>query len=449
MKKVLFFVFIILCSLFTLCSCGNVDAPNTHESVIDTTKEAAPSTRSNSETNPTESGRSEKIRCTFDDGSVGYINDLTDTITTREFVGLLPMEITLSDWEGREYYLAKQLSYDQKDAQTTYAPGEFTYWCGGWITAYYDTNDDTVIEAGSVVIGMMDEMFLSKLKNANGKSVTVRFDTEEQIPSTGEIRYSSWSEVPENKYDEKTIEIDYNGQTIWGIAYIPNAGKDKYPLVICSHGLGGNYRSCMEYAELLASHGIATYCFDFRGGGGNKSDGKTTEMSLITEATDLQTVIAAAKDWDFVDCDKIALLGESQGGAASAIAAARSAADVNGLILCYPAFLVHDAVHELYTSLDQVPASFHFNWITVGRPYVADVWDYDVYSEIGNYKKPVLLMHGDRDSIVPVSYAEQAEKVYSDVEYYVISGGGHGFYGNALDSATNHILRYLQTINML
>jgi len=122
---------------------------------------------------------------------------------------------------------------------------------------------------------------------------------------------------------------------------------------------------------------------------------------------------------------------------------------VNGLILCYPALLVHDAVHEKFDSLDEVPDTFYFNWINAGRSYVADVWDYDVYSEIGNYAKPVLLMHGDRDGIVPISYAEHAAEVYPDVDYYVIRGGGHGFYGNALDDAFSHILEYLQKITIL
>ena len=92
---------------------------------------------------------------------------------------------------------------------------------------------------------------------------------------------------------------------------------------------------------------------------------------------------------------------------------------------------------------------FDFNWINAERPYAADVWDYDVYSEIGNYAKPVLLMHGDRDGIVPISYAEHAAEVYPDVDYYVISGGGHGFYGNSLDDAFSHIFEYLKKINIV
>ena len=248
-----------------------------------------------------------------------------------------------------------------------------------------------------------------------------------------------------NTYREEIITVDYNGQKIWGVAYIPETDDEKYPLVICSHGLGNDYTSCLEYADLMVSHGLAAYCFDFRGGGGLHSDGKMTEMSLITEATDVGTVIQAAKEWDFVDPDKIILLGESQGGAASAIAAARNKYDVNGLILCYPAFLVHDAVHEEFDFLDEVPDSFFFKWLTLGRTYAADVWDF--YSEIGEYEKPVLLMHGDRDRIVSISYAEKASKIYSDVKYVVIKGGGHGFYGHTLNDAYVHILNYLHRID--
>ena len=265
----------------------------------------------------------------------------------------------------------------------------------------------------------------------------------------GERLYSSWDEVPENDYGQQTMTVNHNGQTIWGIAYIPQTNTDKYPLVICSHGLGGDYSSCLEYAELFASHGIAVYCFDFRGGGGSHSDGKITEMSLITEAEDILTIIDTAKSWDFVDPEHIVLLGKSQGGAVSAIAAARNTEDVNGLILCFPALLVHDAIHEQFDSLDEVPDRFFFKWVFVGRPYAADVWDYDIYSEIGNYSKPVLLLHGEKDKAVPVSYSDRAAEIYREVSYYIIKGAGHGFEGEETETANTYILGYLQDIGIL
>lgn len=94
-------------------------------------------------------------------------------------------------------------------------------------------------------------------------------------------------------------------------------------------------------------------------------------------------------------------------------------------------------------------STFRFNWITAGCPYAEDMWDYDVYEEIGNYTDKVLLMHGNADGIVPLSYSDRVAEVYGDVEYYVIDGAGHGFNGGAFDEAVRHIFDYLQEIGLI
>ena len=273
-------------------------------------------------------------------------------------------------------------------------------------------------------------------------------DFPEAIQDTGST-VVGLEDLPVYEYEQREIEVMNNGQRIYGIAYVPNTGAETVPLVICAHGLGGSYQTNLAYAEQLASHGLATYSFDFRGGGGSRSDGSTTEMSVMTEVSDLEVILDAAREWDFVDPQRIVLLGTSQGGITSAIAAARRADDVAGAILMYPAFVVHDDIHKRFSSLDEVPEVFQFNWITAGRPYVADMWDYDVYAEIGNYKDKVLLMHGSADGIVPVSYSDRAAEVYPDVEYYVINGAGHGFSGSAFEEAVGHIFDYLQEIGVI
>jgi pimeloyl-ACP methyl ester carboxylesterase len=220
------------------------------------------------------------------------------------------------------------------------------------------------------------------------------------------------------------------------------------PLAILSHGLGGSYSSCLAEAEQYASHGVAAYAFDFRGGGGSMSDGSTTQMSVMTEVSDLEAVLAAAKSWDFVDADRIILNGFSQGGIVSAITAARHVDEVSGLVLCYPAFVVHDDIHREFSALDEVPDEFYYKWIYSGRAYVADMWDYDVYAEIGNYTKPVLLMHGDQDKIVPVSYSDRAAQAYLDADYFVIAGAGHGFKDEQNEEAQRHVLDYLNRLGI-
>lgn len=250
-------------------------------------------------------------------------------------------------------------------------------------------------------------------------------------------------------YREETIITDRNGKRIWGVALVPELGQERYPLVICSHGLGGSYTSYLEYGKYFASMGIAAYCFDFCGGGGKKSDGKNTDMSLMTEVADLMTVINAAKEWSFVDPGNVILLGGSQGGAASAIAAARMPEDINGLILLYPAFHIPEVVRGMFASKEELPENYFFFMMTLGKPYAADVWDYDVYSEIVKYKKPVLLIHGDMDVIVPIAYSQRAVSVYDDVRYRVIKGAGHGFYGDEFEEAKVYISEYMQELGYI
>ena len=261
--------------------------------------------------------------------------------------------------------------------------------------------------------------------------------------------YSSWDDVPANTYEKETLSFDFNGQTIYGVAYIPQLEMENYPLVICSHGINGNNTSSRDFASLLASHGIAAYCFDFRGGKNSQSDGNWEDTTIMTEVEDLQAIIAAAKQWDFVDPSKIILYGLSQGGIVSAITAARNVEDVNGLILLYPAFSIPYQSHMLFNSLDDVPDTYTIGKYQFGKAYFVDIWDYDVYGEIVNYTNPVLLMHGDKDVVVPIYYSNHASEVYSDVDYFVIKGAGHGFAGQNRVEADQHILDYLIKIGIL
>lgn len=295
--------------------------------------------------------------------------------------------------------------------------------------------------------GSRPPAIFKSLSNRSFSGVWIEKRKEES--SKGDTEILDYEDLATYTYRKQKKVLKNQGQEIFGIAYIPDTEDEKLPLVICAHGLGGSYQSNAAYAEQLASHGIAAYCFDFRGGGGSRSDGDTTEMSVMTEVSDLEAVMEAAQGWDFVDENKIALLGTSQGGIVSAITAARHTDRVLGLVLMYPAFLVGDAVHEQFDSLDDVPDRFQFIWITAGRPYVEDMWDYDVYEEIGDYTGKVLLLHGSADSIVPIAYSDRAEKVYEDVDYHVIDGAGHGFYGDDFDQAVRYVFAYLQEIQMI
>lgn len=200
-----------------------------------------------------------------------------------------------------------------------------------------------------------------------------------------------------------------------------------------------------QYAEALAEHGYVVYCFDFCGGSsGCRSDGSTLEMSVFTEQADLEAVIAMMQGLEYVDSENLFLMGTSQGGAVSAITGAAHKEEIRGMVLLYPAFLLAERANELFQSVEEIPDTYFFLWMEVGRAYFEPLIGYDIYEEIAAYDRDVLMIHGDADSIVPLTYSERALEVYPSSELKVISGGGHGFYGEDARQAIEYMLEYLE-----
>ena len=151
------------------------------------------------------------------------------------------------------------------------------------------------------------------------------------------------------------------------------------------------------------------------------------------------------QEQSFVDEENIFLMGTSQGGAVSAITAAAHKDEIRGAILLYPAFCLVDQTKERFSSVEDIPDTYFSLWMTVGRAYAEKLLDYDIYEDISAYDKDVLLIHGDADDIVPLSYSEKAVEVYSSARLEILPGAGHGFYGSDAEQAVTWMLEYLET----
>ncbi|MBR2801592.1 MAG: alpha/beta fold hydrolase [Erysipelotrichaceae bacterium] len=216
------------------------------------------------------------------------------------------------------------------------------------------------------------------------------------------------------------------------------------PLVICSHELGVGRMFTFPYARALAQNGYRALTFDFCGGSpDSESEGKTTEMSVLTEIQDLKDVITDTCIREELDPSKIILLGCSQGAVVSALTSLQM--KPKALILLYPALHLSEHNREMFFRKEEIPEEFHiFDWVTLGRKYALDIWDLDVFQEIARISVPTLLLHGDADPVVPLAYAQKASQTIPDVEYHVIPQGGHGFFGEAQEKARTYILDFLQ-----
>lgn len=243
------------------------------------------------------------------------------------------------------------------------------------------------------------------------------------------------------QYDMKTQVFDISGKNkrnIHGELFTPN-GTGPFPVLIVSHGFNACYHDLVNHAEGFAKAGIATIFFDFCGGSTRStSEGCMQDMTVLTEVDDLETVIEYASGQELLLSDQIYLLGESMGGFVSAYVAAKKGSYdeeghgyrnpvsnlIKGIILWYPAFVIPEDSRARYEAGDVnclgIPMSMRFNEEAMGI---------DIDALFAGYDKPVLLIHGEGDQLVPISYSQRARAGYADARLEIIPGAGHGFDG--------------------
>ncbi len=246
------------------------------------------------------------------------------------------------------------------------------------------------------------------------------------------------------KYDirEEEYKVTYGGCEIYGKLWEPDeAGK--FPLVIFSHGFNGHYTDFRDECKRLAERGYVAYAFDFCGAqSGGKSTGRTEdEYTPMTMKEDLIAVIEELKTLYEVDSTQIFLWGGSQGGFVTALAAAdqRVKDSLSAIALYFPAFNIPDDWHG-----KEGKQSLMGYWI--GADYVLSVQDLDPYAVIGDFKKDVCIVWGDKDELVAKKYIDKAVETYGAdrAELTVIEGAGHGFGGTALKTAIDTVLAFLE-----
>ena len=221
------------------------------------------------------------------------------------------------------------------------------------------------------------------------------------------------------------------------------------PIAVVSHEFMANRLFTMRYAKLLASLGYAAFCFDFSGGcivGG--SQGKTTDMTVFTEMEDLKAVIAYAKAQPFTDPNRLLLMGCSQGGLVTALTAAELGSQVEAIILFYPALSIPDDARKgsmIRAKFDpeHIPETMRCGPMKLGRGYADSVLEMDPFSVIPAYRGDVLLVHGNADTLVDISYSKRAYDAYRaaaeaarnageiaampQIAFHEVDGAGHIF----------------------
>ena len=246
------------------------------------------------------------------------------------------------------------------------------------------------------------------------------------------------------KVSMKEVRIQNGENTIYGRAFFPQ-DEAKHPVLIFSHGFNGSHRDFFDDCRFFAQHGYIAYCYDFCGGSTNSlSTGKTADMTLFTEKSDLLAVIRHVEALETADPSRIYLLGGSQGGLVSALVAEEVPQKIRAMALYFPAFCIPDDWRKTYPNDTLVPESVHFWGMTLGKDFFTSAIHLNVNEATGAYNGNVLIIHGDSDDIVPVRYSEEAQRRYEHATLTVLQGERHGFSPAAATQARAMVLAFTE-----
>ncbi|MDP2949423.1 MAG: alpha/beta hydrolase [Chloroflexota bacterium] len=171
------------------------------------------------------------------------------------------------------------------------------------------------------------------------------------------------------------------------------------------HGNAGNISHRLENLRLLHDElGVSVFIFDYRGYG--RSQGSPSEHGTYLDADAALTHLRSRPD---VAQDRIIYFGRSLGAAVAVELATRH--PPLALILESPFPSVPYMARRTYPFLPVWP-------LLRTR--------YDALAKIGNVQAPLLVLHGDRDTIVPIEAGKRLfDAAREPKDLYPIRGAGH------------------------
>ena len=209
------------------------------------------------------------------------------------------------------------------------------------------------------------------------------------------------------EYDDVTFRtedgLNLNG---WFVSGKKSSPDDNLHTLLWFHGNAGNINRRLDNIKMLHDRvPVNVFIIDYRQFG--KSEGKVSEQGTYLDAKAALSYLHSRKD---INNEKIIFFGRSLGSAVAVDLAVKE--KCCALVLETPFTSIKEMGQTLYPFLS---ISLHFLRTK-----------YDSLSKIKQIKVPTLIMHGDKDELVPF---EQGMKLYEHAnepkEFYTIPGANH------------------------
>jgi fermentation-respiration switch protein FrsA (DUF1100 family) len=175
--------------------------------------------------------------------------------------------------------------------------------------------------------------------------------------------------------------------------------------LIWFHGNAGNISHRVQNLRRLREQAkINIFIFDYRGYG--RSQGRASEEGTYLDG---EAAVAYVRDKLAIETNRIILFGRSLGAAVAAETASRF--DIQALILESPFISIREMARAVLPMLPLGP-------LLQTR--------YDVLEKVRRIKTPILILHGDRDEVVPFSHGKAVfDAAPQPKEFYRIANAGH------------------------
>lgn len=209
-----------------------------------------------------------------------------------------------------------------------------------------------------------------------------------------------WARVSGLPLQEVWLQAE-DGTKLFGW-YVENRAT---PVVLLwCHGNAGNIIHRLENLVELYRLGFSVLLFDYRGYG--RSQGRPTEEGMYQDALAAYDYLASERQ---IAPERLLLFGRSLGGAVAGYVASRKPAA--GLIL-----------ESVFPSIAAVARAHYFglpvDWLLGAEFNLAD--------RLAALSLPVLVVHGDRDDIIPIELGRQVfDAAREPKAFYLVPGADH------------------------
>jgi pimeloyl-ACP methyl ester carboxylesterase len=230
-----------------------------------------------------------------------------------------------------------------------------------------------------------------------------------------------------------------DGLRLRGTLVVPSSVRG--PAVVLVHGGGVTREEGGFFARLasgLAEAGLPSLRFDFRAHGDSEGEGE--DLTIAGVANDIRAAVTHVRE--ATGSGPVSLIGASFGGGISAFFAARHPDQVRGLVLFNPLLdykkrFIDDKPEwdgdQISEAAGQKLAAqgflAHSPAFKLGRALLNEIFYLNPRQALSELTTPTLLVHGTRDTFVPVesSRAAAGQITRAEARLIEIDGAQHGF----------------------